>query len=84
MVEGDKASMEPAGTGKAGVTFRCDTETFVLIAFGRLTTDLAIAADRLTILGDHSLALEFQRWFPGAQAPTERAPVHARFSRSES
>jgi len=66
VVEGDKASMEPAGTGKAGVTFRCDTETFVLIAFGRLTTDLAIAADRLTILGDHSLALEFQRWFPGA------------------
>lgn len=63
MVEGDKASMEPAGTGKSDVTFRCDTETFILIAFGRLTIDPAIAAHRLTIQGDHSLALEFQRWF---------------------
>ena len=63
VVEGDKASMEPAGTGKADVTFHCDTETFNLIALGRLTTDNAIAADRLTIEGDNRLALEFQRWF---------------------
>lgn len=65
VVEGDKASMEPAGTGKADVIFHCDTETFILIAFGRLTTDAAIAADRLTIQGDNRLSLEFQRWFPG-------------------
>jgi len=64
VVEGDKARMEPAGTGKSDVTFRCDIETFILIAFGRLTIDPAIAAHRLTIQGDHSLALEFQRWFP--------------------
>ena len=63
VVEGDKVSMEPAGTGKADVTFHCDTETFYLIALGRLTTDNAIAADRLTIQGDNRLALEFQRWF---------------------
>jgi len=63
LVEGDKASMEPAETGKADVTFHCDTETFIFIAFGRLTTDTAIAADRLTIQGDNRLALEFQRWF---------------------
>ena len=66
VVEGDKASMEPAGTGQADVTFRCDTETFILMAFGRLATDTAIAADRLAIQGDNRLALEFQRWFPGA------------------
>lgn len=66
VVEGDKAGMEPAGTGKADVTFRCDTETFILKAFGRLSTDTAVVADRLTIQGDHRLALEFQRWFPGA------------------
>ncbi len=66
VVEGDKASVEPAGTGKADVNFHCDTETFVLIAFGRLTTDTAVTAHRLTIQGDHGLALEFQRWFPGS------------------
>ena len=65
VVEGDKASVEPAGTGQADVTFLCDTETFILIAFGRLTLDAAVAAHRLTIQGEHSLALEFQRWFPG-------------------
>ncbi len=61
--EGDKASVEPAGTGVAEVTFHCDTETFILIAFGRLTIDRAIAADRLTIQGDNRLALDFERWF---------------------
>ena len=66
VVEGDKASMAPAGTGKADLTFHCDTETFNLIALGRLTTDNAIAAERLTIQGDNRLALEFQRWFSGA------------------
>ena len=65
VVEGDKASMGPAGTGQADVTFRCDTETFVLIAFGRLTIDTAIAANSLTIQGEDRLAREFQRWFPG-------------------
>ena len=66
LVEGDKASLEPAGTGKADVILKCDTETFVLIANGRLTIETAIAAHRLSTQGDESLALEFQRWFPGA------------------
>jgi len=63
VVEGDKASMEPAGTGKADVAFRCDIGTFILIALGLLTIDNAIVTDRLTIQGDNRLALEFQRWF---------------------
>ena len=66
LVEGDKVSVEPAGTGKANVTFRCGTEAFILVVFGRLTIDAAGAADRLTIQGDKALAHEFQRWFPGA------------------
>ena len=69
VVEGDKASMGSAGTGKADVTFQCDTETFNLIAIGRLTIETALAVDRLTVQGDRSLAIEFQRWFPvGANA----------------
>jgi len=68
LVEGDKASMESAGTGKADVTFRCDTETFVLIASGRLAIDAATETDRLTIQGDNRLAYDFRRWFPGGGA----------------
>ena len=64
VVEGEKASMEPAGTGQADLTFHCDTETFILIALGPLAIDTAIAAERLTIRGDNRLAREFPRWFP--------------------
>ena len=61
--------MASAGTGEADVTFRCDTETFNLIAIGRLTIETAVVAGRLTIEGDVGLAQEFQRWFPvGANA----------------
>ncbi len=66
LVEGDKASVGPAGTGEVDVTFCCDTETFILMSFGRATIDTATAAERLTIQGDNRLALEFHRWFPGA------------------
>jgi len=65
VVEGNKASVKPATTGKANVTFCCDTETCVFIAYGRLTIDAAIGSERLTIQGDKRLAREFQRWFPG-------------------
>lgn len=69
VVEGDKAGMGTAGTGKADVTFQCDTETFYLIAQGRLTIDTAVAADKLKMEGDVDHAHEFQRWFPvGANA----------------
>ncbi len=66
LVEGDKAHMEPAEAAEANVTFRCDTETFVLMMFGRLTLDAAVAANRLEVDGDRGLAAEFGRWFPGA------------------
>ena len=69
VIDGEKAGVWSAETGKADVTFQCETETFTLIAWGRLTIETALAADRLTVQGDSSLALEFQRWFPvGANA----------------
>ena len=64
VVEGDRAGMRSAGTGEVDVTFGSDTETFNLIAIGRLTIETAVAADRLTIDGDTGLAHQFQRWFP--------------------
>ena len=42
-----KTAALDAWTSKADVTFRCDKETFFHIAFGRLSIDAAIAADRL-------------------------------------
>ena len=64
VVEGNRAGMRSSGAGEADVTFRCDTETFNLIALGRLTIDTAVADERLTIEGDIGLAHEFQQWFP--------------------
>ncbi|MCH8063605.1 MAG: SCP2 sterol-binding domain-containing protein, partial [Chloroflexi bacterium] len=69
VIDGEKAGVWSAETGKADVTFQCDTETFSLIAWGRLTIDTALTTDKLKIEGDIGLALEFQRWFPvGANA----------------
>ena len=69
VVEGEKAVMRSAEAGEADVVFQCDTETFILIAWGRLTTDTALATDRLIIKGEIELAHDFQRWFPvGANA----------------
>lgn len=65
VVEGNEAHVEPAATEKSDVIFHGDTATFVFIAFGRLSIDAAIGAERLTIYGDKKLAREFQQWFPG-------------------
>ena len=66
VVEGDKAYMESAVAAPANVTFHCDTETFMLLMFGRLAVDAAISAGRLAVEGDNELVAEFERWFKGA------------------
>jgi len=47
------------------VTFRCDTETFLLLLNGRLAPSPAIAAGRLAVEGDSGLAADFGQWFKG-------------------
>jgi hypothetical protein len=59
VVEGGKARMAPAGTAPANVTFRCDTETFVLLVYGRTTLDRAMADGRIAVEGDRKLAAQF-------------------------
>ena len=66
VVEGDVAHAEPAGVESPNVTFRCDTESFVLLVFGRLAVDAAISQGRLEIDGDREAAVGFSRWFQGA------------------
>jgi hypothetical protein len=56
---GGKARMEPATAGPAEVNFHCDTETFVLLAYGRTNVESEAAEGRLLIEGDRGLAAKF-------------------------
>ena len=66
VVEGNVAHAEPAGVESPNATFRCDTESFVLLVFGRLSVDAAISQGRLAIDGNRESAAGFSRWFQGA------------------
>jgi uncharacterized protein (TIGR03083 family) len=65
VVEGDQARMEPTGAVEAAVTFHCDTETFVLLMYGRLSPEGAIATGRVGTEGDQRLIAPFGTWFQG-------------------
>jgi uncharacterized protein (TIGR03083 family) len=65
LVEGDTAHMEPAGAAEAAVTFHCDTETFILLMYGRFSQATATASGRLVREGEPRLAAAFDQWFKG-------------------
>jgi uncharacterized protein (TIGR03083 family) len=65
LVEGETARMEPAGAVEAAVTFRCDTETFILLMYGRFSQETATASGRLVGEGDPRLIAAFDQWFKG-------------------
>ena len=56
---GGKALMEPAGQEQPEVTFSCDTQTFVLLVYGRITLEEALAGGQITVSGDSGLAAQF-------------------------
>jgi uncharacterized protein (TIGR03083 family) len=60
----DQVRMEPDGVTAADVTCHCDTETFVLLMYGRLTPQAAAAHGRLVVEGDRRL-LTVGKWFTG-------------------
>jgi len=57
--------MEVAGDLPANVTFRCDAETFVLIAYGRIRPESAISKGMLTYEGEEEWAEIFIRSYIG-------------------
>jgi predicted lipid carrier protein YhbT len=57
--------MEVAGDVPANVTFRCDAETFVLLAYGRLRPTSAYSKGMLTYEGDQEWAEIFMRSYIG-------------------
>jgi uncharacterized protein (TIGR03083 family) len=65
LIDGSTIRMEDAGAASPNVTFRCDTETYILLVYGRLNVDAAIASGRLRVEGDRQLATTFGQWFRG-------------------
>ncbi len=61
----DGGRVEPATTAVADVTFQCDTETYVLIMFGRHPLEEATADGRVVIEGPKELANAFSQSFQG-------------------
>jgi hypothetical protein len=47
VVDGSESLVETAGESIPTEAFRCDTNTFVLLMYGRLTPDAAIASGLL-------------------------------------
>jgi uncharacterized protein (TIGR03083 family) len=65
VIDGASIRMEAPGAAYPDVTFGCDTETYILLVYGRLKLDAAITAGRLRIEGDRHLATAFGQWFKG-------------------
>lgn len=55
----------PASEAVADVTFRGEAETFVLVLYGRLTLEAAMATSRLRTEGEPGLVAAFARWLTG-------------------
>ncbi len=65
LVKGDSFEAEPAGSEPADVTFRCNTGTYILLIYGRLDVEGAIATGKLAVDGSREQATSFTAWFQG-------------------
>jgi hypothetical protein len=65
VVERNTLRMEDAGDTTARVTMHYDTETYVLLVYGRLNLEAALDSGRLSIEGERELAIAFGQWFRG-------------------
>ena len=65
LVKGDSFQADPVGSEPADVTFHCNTGTYILLIYGRLAVEGAIAAGRLTVDGSREQAANFTAWFQG-------------------
>ena len=62
-IAGDVVQLEPHSDPEANVLCRCDTETFVLLMYGRLSLPSAIGSGRVVVEGDQGLMTTFGTWF---------------------
>jgi putative sterol carrier protein len=56
---GQKAIMESASDKRPDAIFGCDTQTFVLLVYGRRSLEKAIADGLIVVSGDTSLTANF-------------------------
>jgi hypothetical protein len=65
VVTEEQQYLEVASKDEAQVTIRCGGETFILLMYGRLQPDAAIAEGRVTFEGGQQLATAFIERFTG-------------------
>ena len=65
LVKGASFEMEPTGAEPTDVTFRCNTGTYILLIFGRLDVESAVAGGQLAVDGSREQANSFAVWFQG-------------------
>ncbi len=65
VIHGDQVSLEESSADPANVTLQCDTATYVLVVYGRLSLEDALATGRLVVEGDQMLAMAFSQSFKG-------------------
>jgi hypothetical protein len=65
VVDNATGQLEAAGEPSAHLRFCCDTETFVLLLYGRSRLEAAIAGGRVVSEGDPELVALLDQWFTG-------------------
>ncbi len=65
LVTGESYQVEQSNQEPADVVFSCSTGNYVLLMFGRLEVESAVAAGRLSIEGSPDQAKNFNLWFKG-------------------
>jgi len=66
VVAGGRVDIDKAGNKPSNVTFRCSTEIFVLMIYGRLQVEDLIASGKLLAEGPGTLTKDFGHMFKGA------------------
>ncbi len=63
MISEDCVRIASPSKRDADVTFRCDSNAYLLLMLGRLPFSRYIRRARLTVAGDETLATRFPDWF---------------------
>ena len=64
-MSGDTFSTEQHNSEAPDAIFRCDTSNYLLLMFGRLQVEHAVADGRLVVEGSLERAKNFNNWFKG-------------------
>jgi uncharacterized protein (TIGR03083 family) len=65
VIEGDACRVEAVEGTVPHATLRCDTETYVLLTYGRYTPEATMASGHLVVEGDAGVVASFRQWFQG-------------------